>query len=738
LRADDRIVSRREHSDRPCVFLDVEVWMMVWLTRWVLRHRLVVVGTWLVLTVGGVVAASSLGGALSPKFSVPGSAVRTSARIAHQFGSGGQVAPLVGVVRAPGGDLASPRYAAEARLAFARLAAAEPGSRLASYATTGDGALLSSDRHTEYALVFAAPDRSGQLSASALDAARQAVAATSVAGARVHVTGLDALRSAGTSGKGNGVMVEALLGAGGALIVLAFVFGSLLAVVPLLTAAVAIMSTLLVVRGVAAVSTVSVIVQFLIALIGLGVAIDYSLLIIVRWREERAKGAEGGEAVVRAMATAGRAVTFSGLTVAIGLLALVVLPVSFLRSVGVAGMLIPVISVAVAVTLLPVILATVGPRLDWPRIRREDRASRGWLAWGRMVVRHRALAALAGIGVLAGLLAAATTIQFGNPAADAMASHGDARAGVVALERAGIGTGSLSPIEVLAPASDASAAAARFDRVPGVRGAIAPDGSRWRRGGEAIIDVLPTADAASDHGAATLTAVDAAAGGEVQVGGLQASSADFVQAVYGSFPVMIALIALVTFALLARAFRSLLLPLKAVVLNVVSVGAAWGVMTLVWQDGIGSRALWGIPATGAITQWVPLMMFAFLFGLSMDYEVFILARTREEYDRTGSTAHAAIHGIARTGRLVTSAALILCLSFVAMATGPETDIKILATGLGAGILLDATVVRALLVPALMALFGRWNWWLPARPAGVLRVAPSLPTREPEPAAAAAR
>src|SRR5205085_562355 len=176
-----------------------------------------------------------------------------------------------------------------------------------SYATTGAGAFLSTDHHTEYALVFPAPDRSGQLSTAALDTAQRAVAATRVAGARVHVTGLDALRSAGASGKGNGVMVEALLGAGGALIVLAFVFASLIAVVPLLTALVAIMSTLLVIRGLAAVSTVSMIVQFLIALIGLGVAIDYSLLIIVRWREERATGAEGEEAVVQAMATAGRA-----------------------------------------------------------------------------------------------------------------------------------------------------------------------------------------------------------------------------------------------------------------------------------------------------------------------------------------------------------------------------------------------------------------------------------------------
>ena len=191
---------------------------------------------------------------------------------------------------------------------------------------------------------------------------------------------------------------------------------------------------------------------------------------------------------------------------------------------------------------------------------------------------------------------------------------------------------------------------------------------------------------------------------------------------------MIGLIAVLTFLLLARAFRSLLLPLKAVVLNVISVAAAWGVITLVWQNGHGSSLLWGIAATHSVTAWIPLMVFAFLFGLSMDYEVFILSRMREEFDRTGSTDTAVIRGIGRTGRLVTSAALILFLAFVSMASGPETDVKVFATGLAAGIMLDATVIRALLVPAVVSLFGRWNWWLPARPARWLRVEPSLPPR----------
>ena len=236
--------------------------------------------------------------------------------------------------------------------------------------------------------------------------------------------------------------------------------------------------------------------------------------------------------------------------------------------------------------------------------------------------------------------------------------------------------------------------------------------------------MLPEADPSLARGSGTLAAVEAAAGPQVQIGGITASNADFVSAVCRSFPLMIGLIgliALITFVLLALAFRSLLLPLKAVALNIVSVGAAWGVMVLVWQDGIGAHALWGIPATGVIIMWVPLMMFAFLFGLSMDYEVFILTRIRESYDQTGNGRMAVTEGLGRTGRLVTSAAAILMLSFLSMSTGPQTDLKILATGLGAGILIDAVVIRCLLVPAMVALFGRANWWLPSWLARFLRV-----------------
>jgi putative drug exporter of the RND superfamily len=192
---------------------------------------------------------------------------------------------------------------------------------------------------------------------------------------------------------------------------------------------------------------------------------------------------------------------------------------------------------------------------------------------------------------------------------------------------------------------------------------------------------------------------------------------------------MIGLIAVLTFILLARAFRSLVLPLEAVALNLLSVAAAWGLMVLIWQKGFGSEAIWGIDGTQAINVEIPIVVFAFLFGVSMDYQVFIIRRMREAYDRTGATDAAVVEGIGRTGRLVTSAALILALAFVALSASPGTEVKIFGTALAAGILIDATVVRGLLVPAVVAILGCWNWWLPHRPARALRVEPSPVRRD---------
>ncbi|HUA74028.1 MAG TPA: MMPL family transporter [Solirubrobacteraceae bacterium] len=711
---------------------------MASLTRWVLAHKRIVVVFWVLITLVGMASAGSATKALKQKFSVPGKeGWVTNQAIEHKFrGTGGNTAPLLPVVTLPAGKtVGSPGVADELSKLEARVQQTLAGARVAGYAGTHNRAFVSGDGRTTFMLAYPLPDPKEAFgnNPKAAEHLTAALKGATVAGAPVHVTGYDALTvQSGGGGEGPGVLVEALLGGLGALLVLAFVFGSFLAIVPILMAIVSIMTTFLLVWGLTTITEVSPIVQFLIALIGLGVSIDYALLVVVRWREEVGKGRERDEAIMRAMETAGRSVVFSGTTVAIGLLALIALPLPFLRSVGYGGVLIPLISVIVACTLLPVVLSKLGPRLDWPHVRHDEKASRSWTSWANLIVRRRWVAAVGAAIVLAALVLAASNLQLGLSNLDTLAKKGDAKQGLLALERSDIGSGALLPNEVLVEGSTSpDAVASRLAQVKEVHGAVAPSGASWRRPGAAVVDALSVPSGASPAGSDVLDGIKAAvdeAGPGVRLGGLAAQNHDFIEAVYGNFPLMIALIAVITFVLLARAFRSLLLPLKAVILNVISVGAAWGVLQLVWQSGHGSKLIWGISATGSITSWIPLMVFAFLFGLSMDYEVFILARMREEYDRTGSTDTAVVTGIGRTGRLVTSAALILFLAFISLASGPETEVKVLATGLAAGILLDATVIRALLVPAVVSLFGRWNWWLPELPARLLRVEPSLPPR----------
>jgi RND superfamily putative drug exporter len=698
-------------------------------TRWVLAHKRAVTVAWILITLVGVATVSSAVNSFSDQFSVPGrEGYVTNQKLLALYHSGGDYAPIVPVVTLPSGTSVSSASVRAGLLSIeSKLRRALPGTRTASFASTGSRAFVAADGRTTFVLAYPRPPKKSAFggNSAAARAAAAALRGDQIAGAPVHVTGVDALQSQTGGGNGPGILVESVLGGAGALLVLAFVFASLLAFVPLLMAIVSIMTTFLVLWGVTALTQVSMIVEFLVALIGLGVAIDYTLLIVVRWREERAHGYEGDEAVVRAMETAGRAVVFSGTTVAIGLLAMIVLPLPFLRSIGYAGLLIPLVSVIVATTLLPVVLRKIGGRLDWPHVRTDDKASRSWTGWARLVIRRRVIAVIGAALVLAALVFAATGIQMGQANVNTLAKTGDARAGLNALESSGIGAGTLEPIEVLSPAASSARVASAVGAVNGIHGVVAP--ASWQRDGTAVLDAVPSADGSTSGGRDVINHVKSAAhavGSDVKVGGIGAENADFVSAIYGSFPLMIALIVVLTFLLLARAFRSLLLPLKAVILNVISVAAAWGVVTLVWQEGHGSSAIWGIAASHSIDAWIPLMIFAFLFGLSMDYEVFILARMREEFDATGSTEIAVVRGIGRTGRLVTSAALILFLAFVSMATAPDATVKVFATGLAAGILLDATVIRALLVPAVVSLFGRWNWWLPRRPARLLRVEPS--------------
>jgi len=292
------------------------------------------------------------------------------------------------------------------------------------------------------------------------------------------------------------------------------------------------------------------------------------------------------------------------------------------------------------------------------------------------------------------------------------------RAGLDALTSSGIGSGVLRPAEILLPAHAATPA-------PGDHVTVTAPAA-WARGGLRVADAWSPADPSSTEGKAALRAIrDAAAAVPgARVGGSPAQDADFITALYGpNLAVILTAIVVLTFLLLARALRSLWLPVKALLLNLISLAAAFGVLTFVWQEGHGTTAVFSTPATGAVTLWVPLAVFALLFGLSMDYEVFILTRINEEYEQAGQVRPAVVRGIGHTGRLVTSGALILCLAFIALGGVPVTDVKILSTGLAAGIIIDATIIRGVLAPALVALLGRVNWWLPGPVARLLRVTP---------------
>jgi RND superfamily putative drug exporter len=706
---------------------------MLAISRFVLRHKGAVAVFWLAVLVAGGAASAKLSSRLSPQFALPGAAsYQANQQILRLYGNGGNGNPEVAVIQLPPGQTAMrPAMRQVLGRAFAAVPAQVSGLRVADYASTGDPAFVGRDGRTTYGLVYT--PYTGELSPPSLGPQITAAMTPRLPpGSTVTVTGMNELQSGGQAKQGFGVLAETLLAGAAALAVLMFVFGSALALLPLLMAAVAIPACFLVIYGLAEITTVSVIVQYLAALIGLGVAIDYSLLLVTRWREELAAGHLGPDAVGRAMATAGRSVAFSGVTVAIGLLSLIVLPVPALRSIGIGGMIVPAVSVAVTLTLLPVLLATVARRMDWPR-RSRPAASRAWTRWARLVVRNPWAAALAALAILGVLGAAALGIKVGEPAAASLGTSSPAAQSLRTLEHAGVPAGVLDPIEVLVPAgANPDKLALRLASLPGVWTAVAPTGPTWRRDRTALMSVQPIAEPSTPAGAATLATVRQAIvpiRGAV-VGGPGALLLDENHAFYGRFPLLIAVLGVVAVILLAKAFGSLLLPVKAVLLNLASVAATYGVIVLIWQRGHGSNAIWGLPATGAITNWVPLIAFAFLYGLSMDYEVFILTRIREEHDRTGSTTTAVTEGIGRTGRLVTGAALILFFAFAALSTGPETDLKVMATALGAGILLDATIVRALLVPALVALFGRWNWWLPRPAQRLLRVPGPPPSAQP--------
>jgi RND superfamily putative drug exporter len=400
---------------------------------------------------------------------------------------------------------------------------------------------------------------------------------------------------------------------------------------------------------------------------------------------------------------------------------------------GIGGMLIPVVSVLATLTLLPAMLSVLGQRVNRVRVMPRRFIDSGhpeertWGRWARFVLRRPVAVAAVGVLIIAVLAGLGRQLNPSEAQMKYVPGTGTAIVGRDQLAAAGISPGVIKPLNVLVErGGNAQQIVAKLRAVPGIVGAAAPP--EWRRGQNSFVEAFAAIDGAAPGIQATIDRADASLKGtKGTLTGIAAIDRDFLHALFGSFPYALALVLLLTLILLTRAFRSIVLAVKAVVLNLASLVAAFGIVVFIFQQGHGA-SLWNLPATQSITAYIPVMIFAFLFGLSMDYEVFMLSRMREAYDESGSTNKAIELGLARTGKLVTSAALILMFAFLVLSSTPGYEIKSLAIGLAAGIIFDATVIRALLVPALMKLLGDANWWMPEWLGTVLRI----PDPEPRP------
>jgi len=548
------------------------------------------------------------------------------------------------------------------------------------------------------------------------------------------------------------------------LLILVLAFGALVAAaLPLVVGVLAIAVSLTVIGIIAHFTPMSVFVLNMTTMIGLGVGIDYSLLVVTRFREELGRGLRPLPAAVSTMLTAGKAVITSGLTVVVGFGALLLTPLIETRSVGLGGLIVVGVAVLLSITLLPALLAILGRGIDRPKwlARRLAwyHAPQVWEKWARTLSRHPVRAMVYGGSVIALLTAPLFWIKIGLPARHWWPSQTEAGEGLDALSRMGV-AGFVQPVRVLVEVAEGQSAVGaaslrglrtlsdslRADpRVREVRSLVDveqgssllalsvlySDLEEARRRYPSFVDAYLSADRRlalldvilADTTSLT-TAMDvverARALGKMQlrgtrdmtvsVGGYSASALDFQHDLLDRFPLLIGLIIGATAVMLALAFRSVLVPIKAIIMNALSVSATFGLIVLVFQYGVGSR-LFGLDGpTQAIFVVVPVLVFAVVFGLSMDYEVFLLSRIKEAYDRTGRNAEATMEGLSATASVITSAALIMILVFGVFAFARLLAMQLLGFGLAVAVLLDATVIRMVLVPAFMQAMGKWNWW----------------------------
>jgi RND superfamily putative drug exporter len=715
-------------------------------TDFVIAHRGRIIALWLVLFGLGGFAAANLGGLLSNRFSVPGAESEDGLNLLKDHMGDRSDGSFTLVAR--GVDSAADRAAVQA--AARRAARSLQGGKA--------GPLLEAGRGVVYAQISTPLEN--QDAAKVTPAVRRAIGR--VPGAKTFLTGYPAIGHDTEKifnedlGRGESIAVPI------ALLVMILMFGTLGGIaVPVAFAAMTIPVSLGFVWIFAHLMDMAIYVTNIVALIGLAIAVDYSMLVVFRFREELAHEDDARAALRTTMSTAGRATLFSGGTVAIGLALLVFMPLPFMRSMGIGGLLVPLVSIAASATLLPALLSYMGRGVNrWriiPRRVLERRAAKDVTGFW-----HRLATSIMKRPVLWFCAAGGLMLALALPAVGLALTGGDNRGvplttestrGLHVLETT-LGPGVLAPHQIVVDthrpggASDPAAVAAERRLVaelrqdpeviprtvvapPGVPPAVARQANlvdaqgrvlQVRAAGHGDSGEERSMDLAQRIRDRYVPAAHFPGSSEVFVSGAPAFGVDFLDRAYGAFPWLVLAVLVVSYLLLLRAFRSVVLPLKAVIMNLLSVSATYGVLVLAFQHGWGEP--FGLQQSAQIEGWIPIFLFAMLFGLSMDYEVFLLSRIREEWEQRRDNEQAIAFGLEHTGRIITAAAIIMIAAFAGFLAGSFVGLQEFGLGLSVAILLDATIVRSILVPATMRLLGDWNWYLPERVRRALRLRPT--------------
>jgi RND superfamily putative drug exporter len=692
--------------------------MLQRLAAWCYRRRRRVLVLWIVALIGVSAVGANVGSTFAQGFSLSGTESQRAAdllasRFPARAGDEGQI------VFAHAGGVQDPAVEARLESLFAEVAKVPHVSSVVSpYSPEGARQIA---RRGDIAYATVQFDRvSSKIPDSAISRIRSLAHHAEGGDVRIALGG----RMFQQFG---GIGPAELIGILAAIVILLVAFGSLLAMgLPILVALFGIGIGLGFVELLSHVIATPDFATQLASMIGIGVGIDYALFIVTRYRQGLDEGFAPEHAVVRAIDTAGRAVVFAGCTVVISLLGLFLMGVDFVNGMAVGTSVTVGVVMLASITLLPAILGFAGRTIDRFSILRsrapKPRERTLWYRWSRVVQRRPWPALLGGLALLIALAIPMLSMRLafpdagGNPTSDTTRRAYD-------LVADGFGAGSNGPLILAAEYPKGTDVAAldtlvsRLQHTPDVAAVVGPQASP--SGDAAVIRVIPVSSPQSQttsdlvHTLRDDVIPRAVQGSDVQVhvGGLTASSIDVSERLSSRLPIFIGAVLVLSFLLLMAVFRSLLVPLKAVIMNLLSIGAAYGVVVAVFEWGWFGNLL-GVEQTGPIAPFIPMMMFAILFGLSMDYEVFLLSRIREEYDRTGDNAVAVADGSASTARVITAAALIMVTVFGSFVLGDATTIKLFGLGLATAIFVDATVVRMVLVPATMELLGDRNWWFP--------------------------